>query len=440
MRREFEVVVVGAGPAGIAAATRAAEAGRVVGIVDDNPIVGGQIWRAYRGQGTPDDSHGGGAGAWYRRLRATSAEVLPGWSVFAADGPGELLAEREGERMALRYERLVLATGARELFLPFPGWTLPNVFGVGGLQAMMKAGLPMRGKRVVVAGSGPLLLAVAAALGEAGAKVARICEQTPMGRLLGFGCSLVTEPGKLLQAVRYRGRTMGARFRTGCWPVEARGDGQVQSVVLSYGGGRAEEIACDYLACAFHLVPNAELASALGCRMEGEFVAVDGLQRTSVEGVLCAGEPTGIAGLELSLLEGEIAGLAAAGGVAEAERLARRRRAGQAFARRLGRTFALRAELRELPRAETVVCRCEDVPFGRLAGQRSWREAKLQTRCGMGPCQGRICSPATKFLFGWPETTEAQSVRPPILPVQVGSLAAAGLGFEVELTEKEEIP
>ncbi len=150
--RRFDILVVGGGPAGMAAAAHAAEHGQRVGIVDDNAALGGQIWR---GQSEP------AASKWAERLRSSGVTVLCG-RVFQQPDPCTLLAEGEDILHELRYEKLILATGARERFLPFSGWTLPNVMGAGGLQAMVKSGLPIQGKRVVVAGTGPLLLAVAA--------------------------------------------------------------------------------------------------------------------------------------------------------------------------------------------------------------------------------------------------------------------------------------
>ena len=183
-------------------------------------------------------------------------------------------------------------------------------------------------------------------------------------------------------------------------------------------GRKRWSVSCDYLACGFHLVPNLELAELLGCEIDGGTVKVDEFQQTSVPRVYAAGEATGIGGLELSLVEGEIAGLAIAGRHDEARRLFPMRAKQRRFGDLLNRTFALRDELKSLPEAETIVCRCEDVVFDRLRGHDSWRAAKLQTRCGMGPCQGRICGGAVEFLFGW----KAESVRPPILPVRVDSL------------------
>jgi NADPH-dependent 2,4-dienoyl-CoA reductase/sulfur reductase-like enzyme len=157
----------------------------------------------------------------------------------------------------------------------------------------------------------------------------------------------------------------------------------------------------------------------LGCVVNGGSVRVDEFQQTSVARVYSAGESTGIGGLELSLVEGEIAGLAVAGKRDAARKLFSVRDKQRRFAELLNRTFALRDELKQLVEPETIVCRCEDVTFGRLRAHDSWRTAKLQTRCGMGPCQGRVCGATVEFLFGW----HPESVRPPILPVRVESLA-----------------
>ena len=413
-----EVLVVGAGPAGLAAAYRAASGGRRVTVADDNPHPGGQIWRgAERQPNAPE------AAAWFEKVRAASVGFVAGARVFAQPSSGLLLAEATDGVYELGYTRLVLATGARERFLPFPGWTLPNVLGAGGLQALVKSGLPVEGKRVVVAGTGPLLLAVAAYLRGSGADVLLVAEQAPASRLFRFGLGLFKHPGKAFQGARLRGRLAGVPYLTGCWPVSAEGGDGLSAVTLR-DGSRSRRVACDYLACGFHLVPNLELALLLGCEIERGRVRADDFQESSVRGVYCAGEATGIGGLELSLVEGEIAGHAAAGRREEARRLFPVRERHRRFAGALERAFELREELKTLPSDETVVCRCEDVTFGRLRAFDSWRGAKLLTRCGMGPCQGRVCGAALEFLSGW----RPESVRPPVLPVRVGSLAEAGAG------------
>jgi len=250
MTDSFQTIVVGSGPAGIAAAACAAEAGHRVGIVDDNPNPGGQIWRSLRGQSAPDTSHGGGAAQWYSRLVATSATRLQSWSVFDQPEPGILRAERQGETAHLHYDNLIIATGARERFLPFPGWTLPNVMGVGAIQAMVKGGLPVAGKRIVLAGSGPLLLAVAATLAAARAIIICICEQASLRQLAPFALGLAADPAKIMQGLRYKVATLDVPFHTSTWPVEADGDGVLRSVTISHHGEK-QQIPCDYLACGF---------------------------------------------------------------------------------------------------------------------------------------------------------------------------------------------
>jgi NADPH-dependent 2,4-dienoyl-CoA reductase/sulfur reductase-like enzyme len=165
-------------------------------------------------------------------------------------------------------------------------------------------------------------------------------------------------------------------------------------------------------------VPNLELPRLLGCETTAEGVVVDASQRTSRDGVLATGELCGIAGVGHALATGAIAGLAAAGrGTPPALAAQRVREAG--FARRLTRAFALRDELLSLARPDTIVCRCEDVPLGRLAAAGSAREAKLHTRAGMGACQGRVCGAALGFLRGF----TPDSVRPPLVPVPLAVLA-----------------
>jgi NADPH-dependent 2,4-dienoyl-CoA reductase/sulfur reductase-like enzyme len=393
--QHFDVLVIGAGPAGISAAVRAAECGQRVGIVDDNSAAGGQIWR-----GETDSVEGNYALRWIKSLRATGVMQLFGTRVFDQPEAGVLLAEGTNDVLELRYTSLILATGARERFLPFPGWTLPNVMGAGGLQAMVKSGLPICGKRVVVAGTGPLLLGVAAFLRKKGAEILIVCEQASWLSLI--------------------------RFAANSWPSAAHGQQTLRSVTIN-NVESAETYECDYLACGFHLIPNLELQQLLGCQTDSERVKVDDFQQTTVKGVFSAGETTGIGGVDAAIVEGQIAGFAAAGNLPEARKLFNNRNRARRFARAMDRAFRLRPELKEMASEDTVVCRCEDVRHSRLRQQISWRAAKLQTRCGMGPCQGRVCGPACEFLFGW----SPDSVRPPIFPARIESLAAfSGAGGE----------
>jgi NADPH-dependent 2,4-dienoyl-CoA reductase/sulfur reductase-like enzyme len=408
----FDVLIVGMGPGGIAAACAAAESDLRVGIVDDNPREGGQIWRGE----TASSSHP--AAGWIARFRAARVERLPETRIVAAPEPGLLFAEQRDAHVELRYGKLILATGARERFLPFPGWTLPNVMGAGGLQALVKGGVPIEGKRVVVAGSGPLLLAVGAYLRKRGAVVPLIAEQADWAGLAHFGLKIACDPSKALQGLELKWSLRGVPYLPGCWPVKAVGTDRLVEVELVSKGKTWRE-PCDYLACGFGLVPNLELPLLIGCEVRSGVVVVNESQETSCEGVYCAGEPNGVGGVDLALIEGEIAGVAAAGLSRQATGMSRRRDRALWLRPALDRAFALRDELRELPNPDTIVCRCEDVPLERMREHRGWKAAKLQTRCGMGPCQGRICGPVAEFLLGWKQ----ESVRPPIFPVNLEHLA-----------------
>jgi len=384
-----DIVIAGAGPAGIAAAFRASASKNVV-VIDDNPAAGGQVWRGMAR--TP----------W----AAPNAVFRFNRRIISADAVRRSLLLEDGE---IRYGKLIIATGARELFLPFPGWTLPNVFGAGGIQALVKCGLPVKGKKIVVAGTGPLLLAVAAYLKKQGAIVPIIAEQAPFRKVFPFALR------KTIRALALRASLIGVRYATGCWVEAAEGDHQVRRLRLR-DGVKTWSQECDYLAVGYGLCPNTELASLLGCG------AVDDFQQTSVADVYCAGEVMGIGGVDLSITEGQIAGYAASDQTEAARALFPQRRRAQQFAAALNKAFKLRPELQALPHGNTIVCRCEDVTFARLQATASWREAKLQTRLGMGPCQGRVCGPATQFLFGW----QPESVRPPIFPARIASFLEEG--------------
>jgi len=411
--RRFDVLVIGAGPAGLAAACRAAESGAKTAVVDDNLRPGGQIWRASGGR-LP-----AAAQPWVVTAGKQGVEWIPAARVFAAPEPGRLALENAEGELSLAYGRLILATGARERFLPFPGWTLPNVMGAGGLQALVKSGMPVEGRKVIVAGTGPLLLAVAQYLLTHGAEVRSIAEQAPWRALLRFGAGLLLHPEKVMQTAQFGWSLFGVKHRTACWPVAAAGEGKLENVTLRRGSQTWTE-PCDYLACGFGLIPNTELAALLGCHLGAAGVEVDELQQSSVENVYAAGEITGIGGVDLAVAEGEIAGFAAAGRPDRARRLFHARATHSKFAAALERAFALREELKTLARPETLICRCEDVPLDRIRAHSGWRDAKLHTRCGMGPCQGRVCGGALEFLLGW----KVESIRPPLLPVRVASLTA----------------
>ncbi|AJK48563.1 NAD(P)/FAD-dependent oxidoreductase [Burkholderia plantarii] len=418
MKPHYDVAIVGAGPAGLAAARAAAGEGARVAILDDNPHPGGQIWR----QGPIFPAAAPLVEA-LDALRASGVDLVCGARVVAALPGRTLLVDTASGGATLHYGRLVVATGARELLLPFAGWTLPGVTGAGGLQALIKGGVPVRGERIVIAGSGPLLIAAYATAREAGARVVAVLEQAPARAVRRFGLSLLATPSKLWQAAKLTRGFAGSEYLTGSVVRAAHGETRVEAVRIETVGGRSRVIECDRIACGYGLLPNLTLARALGCEVRDGAVVVDARQRTSLDAVYAAGESTGVGGMELARVEGAIAGLAASGVAEDAARFAplvREREVWRGFSARVAAAFTLGDAARALPPDDTLLCRCEDVTIGAARAHADARDAKLLTRCGMGACQGRVCGAAAGVLLGWQEAVP----RPPFAPVRLGTLAA----------------
>jgi NADPH-dependent 2,4-dienoyl-CoA reductase/sulfur reductase-like enzyme len=410
MAERYDVLVVGAGPAGLIAARTAAAHGARVGLIDAQVRPGGQVWRHDVHHPAPREARDaiGGLG---------KVELLLQHSVVAVE-PSALRVETPSGASLLSYGSLVLATGARELLLPFPGWTLPGVTGAGGLQALAKQGWPVAGKRVVIAGSGPLLLAAAATLRAHGANLLGIYEQASAASVHAFARQLMQWPGKAMQALGLRTRLAGVPYRFGSFVHSAHGDDTLREVDVA--GHRME---CDLLGVGYGLVPNVELAQLLGCALtyQGAHpqVRVDALLRTSATNIYAAGEAGGIGGLAVARIEGEIAGHMAAGQAQAASALLPRRDKERRFGALLAQHFALDPRLHTLADAQTLICRCEDVALGELDGFDDARAAKLATRCGMGACQGRICGTALAELGRFPRN----GARPPVFPTRLATLA-----------------
>ncbi len=418
-----DVVVVGAGPAGVAAACEAAERNVGVLLLDENPAPGGQIWRS--GTKAPPPA----ADAWFQRLAATAAVTKPGTGVVDATGPHELFVQDADGVSRVRANTTILATGARELFVPFPGWTLPGVLGAGGIQALAKTGWPVAGERVVVAGSGPLLLAVAGYLTEAGAQVVALVEQAERRTLMAALPTLAMRPAKLRQAIALGLSLRGVPKYYGSWPVRAEGEGNLERLTIRTPRGD-RDVDCELVGCGFGLVPETRLARVLGASCENGRVKVDGDQQTSVPRLYAAGELTGVGGVDVALAEGCVAGCAAAGDTVAARQRAELRDKELRFTAALDRAFVLRPEIAALAEPDTIVCRCEDVTFSEVAGFDDARDAKLKTRCGMGPCQGRVCGPALRLIKGW----SPDRIRPPLLPIPTVALAEISAASTREVT------
>ena len=429
----YDLAVVGAGPAGLAGAVTASERGLSVALLDGTEQVGGQFYRHPAqplGAARPEALHHDWAtfAELRRRLAASDVDHLAGhevWTVTRADEAlWTLHALTEAEKnVAIRARAVLLATGAYERHLPFPGWTLPGVVSAGGAQAMLKAGLVLPGKRVVVAGSGPLLLAVAASLAAAGARIPAVVEASGYLAYGRYPRVLAANPEKLVEALIYGTALLrrGVRLRTRSAVTEVHGTNRVEAVTVSRvdkswrpvpGPGR--RIACDALAVGHGLVPRIELATALGCATRGtadgtHALVLGDLQETSVPGIWAAGETGGVGGAKLGCVEGELAGIAVAarlsgGPAAGADGLRRRRDRMREFADAMAAAHAPGPGWPGWLTDDTEVCRCEEVTAGRIReavadlGARDARSVKLLTRAGMGWCQGRMCGTAVACL------------------------------------------
>ncbi|OKJ15716.1 FAD/NAD(P)-dependent oxidoreductase [Kitasatospora sp. CB01950] len=448
----YDLAVIGAGPAGLAAADAAAGLGLRVALVDAGSRLGGQYYRhpaPELGAARPDRLHHGWRTFEWLRERLAAAplvDYLPGHHVWAAERGADgwtLQATRGpegGDRVAVEARAVLLATGAYERQLPFPGWTLPGVVSAGGAQAMLKSGLVLPGRRIVVAGSGPLLLAAASSLTAAGARVPAIVEATGyLGYARGLPV-LAGNPGKLAEGADHARRLLrhGVRLRLRSAVVEAHGSDRVTGVTVARLDARwkpvpgtERRIACDALAVGHGLVPQIDLAVELGAdtvtTADGTAaLRVDAQQRTTVPGLWAAGETCGVGGADLALAEGVLAAYSVAQRPAPAKELAARRRR-RAFAALMAAAHAPGPDWTGWVTDDTDVCRCEEVPARAVReavtelGAADARTVKLLTRAGMGWCQGRMCGPAVACLSGGP--LGRPDSRPLSCPVPLAQLA-----------------
>lgn len=458
--RQVEIAVVGAGPAGLAAALAARRLGAEVILLDEYAALGGQYhkqprfalneadWaresdQARRGRTLAREVAAAGIESW------TGATV---WGLF----PGLTLGiDRDGAAVELKAERLIIASGAHDRTLAFPGWTLPGVITPGAAQTLVKSHGVLPGRRVVVGGSGPFLLVVAAELAKAGAAVTLV-EAQPW-RWSGLS-EFLRFPERWRELAGYLAilRRHGARIRLGRAVIEAVGGERVESAIVAKLGadghplaGSEERLPCDTLAVAFGFRASSELTRLAGCAHEyreaegGEVVVVDrATGRSSTEAIYAAGEITGVAGSQVARAEGEIAGLSAARALghwsdAAGERLIRAqqdRRRFQAFADLVNGLFAPPPALTEMMTPTTVACRCEGVTRATIeravaAGAGTLAAVRMWTRCGMGQCQGRICGWSAARVIARKRgvvlaDVAASTARIPIKPVPLDRVLA----------------
>ncbi len=478
------VVVVGAGPAGMAAAVQLAEARVPVTVLDTYAAPGGQYHRTLApGLDRGDDS--GSSGSSPRSSSSAAADPLVAafthhltigaidlrsattiWTATVEDGPTPFVLQLTGPggtevagAATLRAASVVLATGATDRVLPFPGWDLPGVVTVGGAQALLKGQGVRVGERVVVAGSGPFLLPVAASLAVAGTRVAAVAEAQPLTTIARHAPVGWEHRAPLAEGASYAANLLRHRvpFLHRTAVTAARGDGRVEEVTLGRLGpdwspvpGEERVVAVDAAAVSFGFVPQVGLAALLGCTIAPDAVwgdpavTVDAHQATSVPGVFAAGELTGVSGAAGASAEGALAGLAAAhalgaidtAALKERGRSHRRGRARQqAFASALGRMYARGDGWVGWLADGTVVCRCEEVDHATIRravvdlDAADLRSVKLTTRCGMGMCQARMCGDAVATLVAHhrgepPSDLGALSTPTVLVPVPLRELAA----------------
>ncbi|CAM4225626.1 FAD/NAD(P)-binding oxidoreductase [Nocardiopsis rhodophaea] len=478
-----EVVVVGGGPAGIGAALAALRAGARVTVVDTAEHLGGQFLRRPRTpapQFGPSDHSGGpaprrrpsGRDRLRRAVRAIEGHpahtILDRTSVWALEPRDSaptvhaLRGDSDGgspdhrEAHTLRPDALILAPGAHDLTLPFPGWDLPGVFTAGAAQALAKSDGLAAGRRVLVAGSGPFLLPVAASLSDVGADVVGVVEAGSAGRLAAgwlrspVGLLRDAAAGRVEELAGYlAGHVRDAiPYHVGAGVIAAHGAGRVEEATVaslradwSPVPGTERRVAVDAVCVGHGFVPRLELPIAAGCGIgPHRAVTVDAAQHTTVPGVFAAGEATGIGGADLAVTEGVIAGWTAAGGRADdplLRRALRTRERHRAFAARMRRAHAIGPGWPAWLTPDTLVCRCEEVPVADIdaacavtgaGGPRSLRSLKLTTRAGLGPCQGRVCGTALTELVRRrvPHAVSSEPVdrRPIAAPIRLGELAA----------------
>ena len=463
--REVEIAIVGAGPGGLGAALEASEAGAEVVLIDEYPTLGGQFYKqvpdAFRVKQLDAESEQYVEGAELaQRVKASAIKFLPNTLVWAVFRDGTLGLYRDGRTEELRGKRLILAPGAQEVPVAFPGWTLPGVMLGGAAQSLLVTYRVVPARRVVLVGVGPMQLKVASQFLDAGVTVVEVLEasSTPPVSMENAIRSL-GHWGKMREGMKYwlALKQAGTPYHHRHVPVRALGRNQLEAVVVAQVNdewqvlpGTERTLEADTLCLSYGFVPSTQLTRLLGCRLDyneragGWVTWHDADQQTSFGGVYVAGEVGGIGGADVAVEEGRIAGFAAARAVGrlsgsgrrKEEREARKRLArAREFAEVAAGMMQLKPALIDLTTDETILCRCENVPAGRvmeaigLEGDFTLRGVKIHTRAGMGPCQGRMCSYLISRLIAKKTGVPLASIQPdtaqaPIKPVPLRALVA----------------
>ena len=458
----IDVLVIGAGPAGARAALRAQACGLDVLLVDENHDAGGQVWRPIppgfaRAPGDAPSTEGRDGDALRAELRGAGIRCLFGHKVWNVGT--SLRADLIGPEGSVSWQprALIVATGTTERVVPFPGWTLPGVIGLAAATILLKSQNMLPGRRTVVAGAGPLLLAVATGILKAGGEVTAVLDLASKGDWLRTLPSLAGRPDLLWQGLRWQASLRAAGVpvlhRHGIRSVEAVDQGfairtqRIDASGTPVGDAPAPVFMADAVTVGHGLVPGTDVTRLLRARHryaveQGGWIAdADADGRTSVAGLSVAGDGAGIAGAAAAGLHGELAALACAHDLGRLDAAAHaRERAGlqsswrksARFGRAMAGLMALRDGAVANIAADTVVCRCEDVTRAEIDtaardGARDMNQLKAWTRCGMGPCQGRTCSDVAGALLalhvGSRQAAGCFTGRAPLRPVSLAELA-----------------
>ena len=462
--KKIELLIIGAGPAGLTAAIEAVRAGASVTIMDENPRVGGQIFRQLHDGFVATDSKA--LGHDYQRGQILLAEFdsvksrveyLEGSLVWGIFENNEVAFLRGENSRSVRFRKLIISSGAYDRPVPFPGWTLPGVFTAGGAQSLVKTQRVMPGENLLLVGSGPLQLALANQIAGAGGKVAAIVEAGRIENWLKLAWASWGQWMLLADAARYVWGIRKAKIPLlrNHIIIEARGIEQVEEAVVAEvdkdwrpKSGSERLFAVDTVAVGYGFVPSVELTLMAGCdhRYEpllGGWIPVrDENMKTNVTDVYAVGDCAGVAGSLVAIDEGRIAGLAAARALdrlPETEtqqrmRSCRKRLTAINRFRAVLDAFSLpRPGLYELSRDDTIICRCRNIPLKEIKkalheGATDLNEIKRRIGIGMGPCQGRMCGPALLEIAAGekkelPTNFGYLNPRPPLKPVPLSVLA-----------------